>query len=65
MREFIEAQYHARFVQFGEPDDEGGTVFSAYCGGRFIVAPSLALMLSALQERTQHPLVLVSLPMAA
>jgi len=63
MREHLEAHYGARVVQWNEPDDEGATVFSAYVGGAFVVAPSLALLISALQDREQVPLVL--LPMAA
>jgi hypothetical protein len=63
VRHHLESQYNARIVQWNEPDDEGASVFSAFVGGQYVVAPSLALLISALQDRERAPLVL--LPMAA
>ena len=61
MRAYLEAQYNANIVRWNEPTDDGEAVeFAAYCGGRLIVAESLALLLSALQERTQTPLLLLA-----
>lgn len=61
MREFLESQFGARIVQWAEPtDDFGGQTFSAVCAGRLIVAESLALLVSALQDRARSPIILLA-----
>lgn len=57
MKTFIESQYRVEFIEWATPTDDGeGVRFVALVAGRLIVAESLALMLSALQERTHTPL---------
>ena len=59
MRDLIEAQYQCEVRQWGEPQDDLDTaLYSAVQSGRLIVAESLALLISALQERIQRPLLL-------
>lgn len=60
MRQFIETQYSAEVLQWDEPDGDGGVTFSAYARGALIVAPSLALLLSALQDEAHTPLLLAA-----
>ncbi len=61
MKDMIERQYDAQVMQWGEPEDDlGGVIYSAYQRGRLIVAESLALLISALQERDQRPLLLAA-----
>lgn len=61
MRDFIETQLDARVVQWAEPEDDlGGVIFSAIQRGRLIVAESVALLVSALQETERRPLILLA-----
>jgi hypothetical protein len=57
MRTLIERQYDCEIRQWGEYDGET-CVFSAVQRGHLIVAESLALLLSALQELDHFPLIL-------
>jgi len=55
MHEFIEAQYDAEVIRWDEPTGDGDSVFEVMHRGRLIRADSLALILSALQDRTRRP----------
>lgn len=57
MRALIEAQFDCTILVWDEPtDDLGNTQFRAYKAGRLIVADSLALLISALQDEDHIPL---------
>lgn len=58
MRQWIESQYAVDVLQWAEPDDEGCLLFTVIAEGRWITAPSAALLLSALQDLDCGPLVL-------
>lgn len=61
MRDLIEAQYSARVIQWNEPNgDLDGVTYSAIVAGRYIVAESLALLISALQDEARSPLLLMA-----
>lgn len=61
MRDLIESQYSAKIVQWNEPEDDlGGVIFSAIQRGRLIVAESVALLVSALQDTERRPLILLA-----
>lgn len=61
MRDSIERQYECRVLQWDEPIGAmDGSVFSAYQRGRLVVAESLALLISALQENEPRPLLLMA-----
>lgn len=61
MRTALEVQFSCTIRQWNEPvDDLGGTLFSAVHGGELILADSLALLISALQEREPLPLLLAA-----
>ncbi len=61
MRDLLEHQFDCEIVQWDEPTD-CGPVFSAVQNGVWLQAESLALLISALQDRLHQPLLL---PMAA
>lgn len=58
MEHWITANYNATVIQWNEPDDEGCPTFTVIADGRWITAPSAALLLSALQDLDCGPLVL-------
>jgi hypothetical protein len=61
MRTAIEAQFSCSILDWNLPEDDFGAVrFSAYVGGELLVADSLALLISALQEREPYPLLLAA-----
>lgn len=61
VRDLIESQFSARILQWNEPEDDlGGVVFSAIQRGRLIVAESVALLISALQDEERRPLILMA-----
>lgn len=61
MRDHIQHTYNCRFIRFGEYDPEtGADVFECIHFGEYIIADSLALMLSELQSRTHRALKLAA-----
>lgn len=59
MYELIQTQFNCRIVQWNEPTD-GGAVYSAIREGVLIVAESLALLISGLQDACPRPLMLLA-----
>lgn len=59
MRDMIEQQFHCKVVQWAEPTDDGA-IFSAVKDGRWLMAESLALLISALQDADPRPLMLLA-----
>lgn len=61
MRQHLETQFSCRIVSWSEPaDDLGGVIFSAFHRGRLVVAESLALLISALQDEDARPVWLLA-----
>lgn len=58
MIECLETRFNCRIVQWNEPTD-GGAVYSAIREGVLIVAESLALLISGLQDTQPRPLMLL------
>lgn len=59
MIDLLETQYHCKIVQWNEPTDDGA-IFSAVKDGRWLMAESLALLISALQDADPRPLMLLA-----
>jgi len=57
MREFIEDQYGVEVIRWAEPTEDG-ELYEVIHRGRVIRADTLALVLSAVQERSRQPLYL-------
>ncbi len=61
MRDLLEAQFSCSIRAWNEPvDDMGSVLFSALIDGELVLADSLALLISALQERAHYPLLLAA-----
>lgn len=61
MRDLIETQFDCEILAWDEPkDDLGWREFRALKAGRLIVADSLALLISALQDEEHIPLMLLA-----
>lgn len=59
MKELIEEQFNCQVVQWNEESDHG-PLFSAILDGVWIQAESVALLISALQDRTHLPVLLMA-----
>lgn len=59
MRDLLETQFNCTITQWMEPTDEDHESYSAVQNGRVLRADSLALLISALQERAARPLMLL------
>lgn len=60
MLQYLQTQYGVQVHQWDECDEDGQPVFAVWHNGRLIVAASCALLLSALQDATHAPLVLMA-----
>ena len=59
MRDLLEHQFDCTILQWAEESDHG-QIFSAVQDGVLLVAESLALLISALQDRTHQPVMLMA-----
>lgn len=60
MRDLLETQFHCTILSWAEPTDDGH-LFSAIIDGVMVQAESVALLVSALQDRTHQPIRLWSI----
>jgi len=61
MRTAIEEQFDCTISAWNEPsDDLGGVQFRPIIAGRLVIADTLALLISALQEADHRPLMLMA-----
>lgn len=59
MRALIESQFNCQVLQWAEASDDG-QIFSAVRDGVLLVAESVALLVSALQDHSRRPLLLMA-----